>query len=161
MTMSNSHIRDGQVIRNAKVDFFDFDQQGGYAVPQQPFEIQPGDSFKTSCQYLSEDTVFGLSSQQEMCIAFLTYYPRQFIPYSGFEAPFMCGYDLPFPDCASDWEKTPLESDSDLSRTFGTPSDVCGGSGGDGGGAASGASGGKCLASAVGLSLVATLLGDF
>lgn len=125
MTMSNSHIRDGQVIRTGKVDFYDFEQQGAFAVQQPPFEIQPGDSFKTTCQYMSNEAVFGLSSQQEMCVAFLIYWPRQVQSLFGVDAPFMCGRDIQIPGCASDYEKISLESDADLSRTFGTTSDQC------------------------------------
>jgi hypothetical protein len=128
--MSNQHIRDGQVIREGRVDFFDFSQQGAYAIQQEPFEIQPGDSFKTTCQYSSPDAVFGISSQHEMCVVFLMYYPRTTRSFFGTEVPFTCGYDIPIPECASDWQQTALESSSDLDRTFGTPSDTCVGSGG-------------------------------
>lgn len=133
-TMKNDHIRAGQVIRSAQVQFYDFEQQGAYAVQQEPYEILPGDSFKTTCEYLSSDTVFGISSQEEMCMVFVAYYPRQTRSLFGLEAPYVCGYDLPIPDCASDWEQGPLEGESDLSRTFGTPSETCsidGSGGGD------------------------------
>jgi hypothetical protein len=121
LTMSNNQIRDGQVIRsNAHVDYFDFAQQGGYAVQQEPFQIYPADSFQTTCQYLTDNTTFGISSQEEMCVAFLLYYPRQKRSLFGFEAPYLCGYDIPIPDCASDYERVTIESETELERTFGT-----------------------------------------
>ena len=128
-SMSNYHMRgDGNVIRVGQVQFYDFSQQGAYAVQQEPFEIQPGDSFRTTCQYKSSNnTVFGLSSQNEMCIAFLMYYPRQTRSLFGTEVPFTCGYNIPIPDCVSDWEQTELKSVSDLGRTFGSsPGEGCG-----------------------------------
>lgn len=125
LTMSNDHMRDGQLIRRADVSYYDFSQQGAYSVQQPPFEIQPGDSFKTTCEYLDSDTVFGASSQQEMCMVFMAYYPRQSRSLFGLEAPFVCGYQIPLPDCASDWEMSPLEGVADLTRAFGTPSDSC------------------------------------
>lgn len=125
LTMSNEHIRDGQVIRRSEVQYYDFAQQGAYSVQQPPFQILPGDSFSTKCEYLDSDTVFGSSSQEEMCMVFLSYYPRTTRPLFGFEAPFVCGYDLPIPDCSAAYEMMPLEGVSDLTRSFGTPSDTC------------------------------------
>ena len=64
--MVNEQIRGGKVIHEGVVDVFEFDQQGSYNVPIEPFQIQPGDSFRTTCYY-RDGTEFGLSSQQEMC----------------------------------------------------------------------------------------------
>jgi len=70
-------MRDGQVIRSAAVDFWDFDQNGDQAVQQGSFEIMPGDAFRTRCYFDSNDgEVWGLASHNEMCISFLYYYPR-------------------------------------------------------------------------------------
>lgn len=124
--MSNIHIRDGKPIRAGQVEYYDFNQQGAFVVPQEPFQVLPGDSFQTTCQYKSNNsTVFGLSSSNEMCIAFLFYWPRQNISLGNFELPFTCGYDIPIPGCQSDWEQTDLTSVEDLNRTFGTSSDAC------------------------------------
>lgn len=127
--MTNAHFRDGELIRTGQVQFYDFAQQGGFVVQQEPFQIQPGDSFQTTCQYQSEEAVFGLSSSEEMCIAFLMYFPRQTMSLgvNSSEVPFICGYDVPIPGCASDWQQTELVSDSDLNRTFGSIGDVCNG----------------------------------
>ena len=77
VTASNEHIRNEQVIRSSRVNYWDFEQQGDLAVVQAPFQLNPGDSFRTVCTYNSaNDVVWGLGSEQEMCIAFLYYYPR-------------------------------------------------------------------------------------
>ena len=76
-TASNEHIRNGQVLRSSRVNFWDFEQQGDLAVVQAPFQLNPGDSFRTVCNYNSpNDVIWGLASEEEMCIAFLYYYPR-------------------------------------------------------------------------------------
>lgn len=56
-----------------------------------------------------------------MCIAFLLYYPRQKRTLFGFEAPYICGYNLPIPDCSSDYERAPLSA-TELERAFGSSS---------------------------------------
>lgn len=119
--MTNQQIRDGQVIREGRVDFFDFNHQGAYAIQQEPFDIQPGDSFKTTCQYSSPDVVFGVSSQEEMCMVFIQYYPRTTRSLFGVEVPFICGYNSSVLNCSSDYQQTALESSSDIDRVFGTP----------------------------------------
>jgi hypothetical protein len=128
-TMTNEHFRDGNLIRAGQVEFYDFSQQGGFVVQQEPFQIQPGDSFQTTCQYTDNEAVFGLSSSEEMCIAFLMYYPMQIMSFGedSPELPFICGYDTGIPGCTSDWEQTDLVSVSDLNRTFGDVGEVCNG----------------------------------
>lgn len=75
--MYNEQFRDGELIRTGVVDYYDFDQNGGPPVQQETFEIWPGDAFRTRCYFDSNDgEVWGLASQDEMCIAFLYYYPR-------------------------------------------------------------------------------------
>jgi len=76
--MYNEQIRNGEVIRMSAVDYFDFDQQGSQAIQQQPFQILPGDAFRTRCYFNGKDdsVTWGAGSHQEMCISFLTYYPR-------------------------------------------------------------------------------------
>jgi len=49
-----------QVIREAAVDYWEFDQNGNAAVQQDPFTIQPGDDFNTTCFYNGIVRVFGL-----------------------------------------------------------------------------------------------------
>jgi len=134
VSMYNQQVRDGEVIRSGSVDFFNFAQNGGPAVQQDPFEVKPGDGFKTVCHYRSQDDVaFGLSSQDEMCIAFLFYYPRQLLQDV---LPWACGYNLDFfpPQCSSDYDSATLTADSDLDRTFGSASEECPGGGTSGSG---------------------------
>jgi Copper type II ascorbate-dependent monooxygenase, N-terminal domain/DOMON domain/Copper type II ascorbate-dependent monooxygenase, C-terminal domain len=65
---TNELLRNGQVIHTAVVDYFDFEQQGNIPAQQKEFQIQPGDSFRTICYYKSKDEVWGLGSQDEMCM---------------------------------------------------------------------------------------------
>jgi hypothetical protein len=64
--MVNEVIRGGQVVHSGAVDVFEFSQQGSYRVPTEPFEVRPGDGFRTTCYY-RDGTEFGSSSQEEMC----------------------------------------------------------------------------------------------
>ena len=103
---------------------------------QDPFVVQPGDSFRTSCYFNAKsDTVFGLSSSEEMCMAFLYYYPRSTIqvPISAFvegaegslDMPWMCGLDTGFDACESEHTKESLTALEELDRAFGVPTDEC------------------------------------
>lgn len=114
---TNEVIRDGEVIHKGAVDFFDFDQQGSFQVQQSEFKVQPGDSFRTTCYY-RDGTEFGSSSQEEMCIAFLMYYPvKQFSGY-----PWVCAFDIPIPICEEELSiKNFLDLD-ELERVFGSAS---------------------------------------
>jgi hypothetical protein len=47
--ITNEQIRNGEVIRMASVDYFEFDQNGAAAAQQDSFDIQPSDGFMTSC----------------------------------------------------------------------------------------------------------------
>jgi Copper type II ascorbate-dependent monooxygenase, C-terminal domain len=81
--MYNEHVRNGHVIRTGAVDFFEFAVSAGPAVQQNSFEIRPGDAFNVQCFYRNDDAsanrTFGLASSQEMCVAFLLYYPRKVV----------------------------------------------------------------------------------
>jgi Copper type II ascorbate-dependent monooxygenase, N-terminal domain/Copper type II ascorbate-dependent monooxygenase, C-terminal domain/DOMON domain len=127
VSMVNYHIRNEQVIRMGKVEFWDFDQQGDFAVVQAPFQMNPGDSFRTVCKYDStNDVSWGIASEQEMCIAFLYYYPRKLISD---EIPIICGLGVGdfLPGC----EVTYSNSTQDfmmydqLERSFGTAPSSC------------------------------------
>jgi hypothetical protein len=61
---------------------------------------------------------FGLSSQEEMCIVFMYYYPRKQI--YGF-LPFFCnyGFEKVSPLCVADYNRNELLSPAALNRTFG------------------------------------------
>ena len=119
--MYNAQIRDGKIIHKGSVEFYDFSQSGMFSVIQEPFDIRPGDSFQTSCFYSAgANTTFGLGSADEMCIAYLFYYPRQVVPGSnGF--PYTCAFGLGgfFPQCEEVLTSRSLESTSQFNRSFG------------------------------------------
>lgn len=122
--IKNEQFRDGKLLRTGAIDFFSFDQQGNQAVQQEPFQVLPGDSFNTACYYrTSGDETFGLSSQEEMCMAFIFYYPRQMI-YSNI-VPWICGYDLGTTVCDAKYTRRSLTSDVDFERAFGGPNTQC------------------------------------
>jgi hypothetical protein len=115
----NEHIRNNEVIHRADAPFFDFAQRGNQAARIEPYTVQPGDSFRTVCQYnATNNELFGPGSQDEMCVSFLFYYPRQSLldTYG-----WICMYDIPFPACATNHTTRSLRTVSDLERSFGTP----------------------------------------
>ncbi|KAI2513742.1 copper type II ascorbate-dependent monooxygenase [Fragilaria crotonensis] len=129
ISMKNSQSRGNQVVRVGEVQFWDFDQQGNLGVVQAPFTIQPGDSFRTTCNYKTNNgEVFGLGSSDEMCIAFLFYYPRKALPSEYGDIPFMCGpkvFGDFLPDCDASWTRADLQDTSELGRTFGVAASSC------------------------------------
>mmetsp|Transcript_10951 Transcript_10951/g.18178 ORF Transcript_10951/g.18178 Transcript_10951/m.18178 type:complete len:618 (-) Transcript_10951:1445-3298(-) len=112
--MVNEAIRGGEVFHTATVEIFDFEQQGGFQPQQDSYQLQAGDKFRTTCYY-KDGTVFKEGSQDEMCIAFLLYYPRK--KFAGI--PFVCPYPGRFP-CAEEYVSTDLNGYEDLGRVFGT-----------------------------------------
>jgi hypothetical protein len=111
----NFVIRQGEIINHAAVDVWDFRRNGIKIVQQAPYELMPGDVFKTVCYYKNRDnaTVFGMGSEDEMCQAMLWYYPA--ISQShGFCAP-----NFPDPQCSADYN--PYNPGVDFGRFFGTP----------------------------------------
>lgn len=130
---TNQHIRDGEVIRTASTEVWDFDQNGNVPVKQQPYEVYPGDGFRMSCYFRGEeDTVFGLGSREEMCMAFLYYYPRKTfkveVPEGSFNLPWVCGYGIDWlgDACNATYEGDGiLDDDGDMNRLFGKQSESC------------------------------------
>ena len=96
--------------------------KGSFSVQQNSYKIMPGDSFRTTCFY-RDGSKFGLGSQEEMCIAYITYYPAKKL----MGTPFICPYhnvdDFSF--CKQEVDNLDLESDEDLGRTFGQSSAEC------------------------------------
>ena len=126
----NEQIRNNETIRAGMVDVWEFDQNGAASAMQQPFTIQPGDSFRTSCYYRDEygadnstGSMFGLSSQDEMCIAFLYYYPRKSMPLFGIDDfSWLCGVGLSQMDeydCDAAYDMRHLIDNSEIERQFG------------------------------------------
>jgi len=118
-SMINTHFRNGEVLREGVVEYWDFEQQGNLAVVQQPFELQPGDAFRTTCNYdASNGVAFGLGSQDEMCVGFLYYFPRmEYFLFCGI------GFDPFAPGCGVDYSVTP--DFSELDRSFGPAPATC------------------------------------
>lgn len=135
-SISNDQIRDGQVIRRGIGHYYDFEAQGGLMVAQRPFEVQPGDSFRTICSFDAEPGErWGLASSEEMCIAYLFYYPLQSIPIQDetgttvAQLQPLCGvgFEEIIPGCGVDYFVTPDFNNVDqIDRFFGTSNGVCG-----------------------------------
>lgn len=124
--MTNQVIRNGEVVNEARVDVFEFDQQGSFKVPQAQYQIQSGDSFRTTCYY-RDGTEFGLSSSEEMCVAFVLYYPAKQLNFGSFGSiPWFCSVGIDsLPVCKEEMQVTSLSSDEELGRAFGTPPSQC------------------------------------
>lgn len=121
VTASNEHIRNANVIRSSRVNFWDFAQQADFAVVQAPFQMNPGDAIRTVCTYNSaNDVLWGMGSDQEMCISLLYYYPRV-TTEDGF--PIICGLGVgeALLGCEATYNLTMDTSDLEemLGRTFG------------------------------------------
>ena len=112
--MFNEIIRDGEVMRRASVDYFEYEQAGLHEVQQGTFTIKPGDSIRTSCSFdttSSKNNVeYGYGSQDEMCVSYIHYYPKQNIPFG------VCGADWFFPACSATLTTEPI---SEVERVFG------------------------------------------
>ena len=91
---------------------------------QDSYRVLPGDSFRTTCYY-KDGSKFGLSSQEEMCIAFLMYYPAK---QSSLGQPWVCPHapwETTGTDCATELEYTDLHVVDGLGRSFGDSSGEC------------------------------------
>lgn len=120
--MTNQLIRNNHIVHTSKVDVFEFNQQGAFLVQQEPYEVKPGDTFRTSCYY-RDGAKFGLSSQEEMCIAFVMYYPAQ----SAGGYPWICPHGFQIPICSQELDRFDLEDEQGLDRVFGSSNGSCGG----------------------------------
>lgn len=115
-TMKNELVRNGEVVHTATVDFFDFDQSGNQLVQEPAYEVQHGDQYRTVCYYDNTNNgTFGYSSQEEMCIAFLIYYPKKSV-LNGY-IPWFCAMDAGFSPCEIEYSNRSLD---ELPRKFGT-----------------------------------------
>lgn len=100
-----------------------FFRSGLPKIRQQPYTINPGDSFVTKFWFDSENgTFFGKSSLEEMNEAFLLYYPaKRVLDY----APWSCTYNAPFGICNSSMITRSLTSTGELERVFGPTPPQC------------------------------------
>ncbi|KDR14580.1 MOXD1-like protein 1 [Zootermopsis nevadensis] len=74
------HIREGRELpRIAEDDNYDFNYQQARVLPEE-VAVFPGDELVTECVYQTpnrtEPTFGGYSTKEEMCLAFVLYYPR-------------------------------------------------------------------------------------
>ncbi len=108
----NQVHRDGEIIHESHIDYWDFDQTGTPAPQNEPYLVKKGDSFKTICYYNSDsNTKFGLGSEDEMCMVLILYFPKQNLSSCA-----LSGGST----CKSKFEgRTFLDSVSDLERVFG------------------------------------------
>jgi hypothetical protein len=139
----NDHFRNDQWIRSATADFYDFNQQGAQAVLQEPYQVQPGDSFRMQCYYENAEgtsRTFGLGSSEEMCIAYLFYYPAK-LTADGL--PMVCGVgvDAFLSECGIPANGVSMEENSSnvltAERVFGTATGQCSAESTDGEGTSS------------------------
>mmetsp|Transcript_24488 Transcript_24488/g.37251 ORF Transcript_24488/g.37251 Transcript_24488/m.37251 type:complete len:636 (+) Transcript_24488:115-2022(+) len=110
--LTNELIRDDTVINTATIDYWDFYQNGAAIVRQEPYVVQKGDAYRTTCYFHDEkgDVRYGAGSSDEMCMTFLYYYPRQVgwnncSPANSF-----------FASCRSEFSSVSLSSDSNFDR---------------------------------------------
>ena len=117
LRMSNQIIRHGEVIHEAVADYWDFSQAGNLNVQQPSFLLQRGDAIRTTCYYNSTGTTkFGMSSGDEMCIAYMIYYPKEAIPDK------MCTYSKDSSELSYHVETI---DEAGLEREFGVDSGHC------------------------------------
>lgn len=108
---SNKVIRDGKVISETSIDYWDYYQNGAVVVPHKSYELHKGDVISTICYYETKPGYkFGFGARDEMCFAGFLYYPRQ-------SSMVMCGLD--FGICSISYESVQLASEDDLGRSFG------------------------------------------
>jgi hypothetical protein len=122
--MTNEVIRNNRVVHTAAVEVFEYDAQGSPRVQQDTFQIKAGDGFRTTCYYRDGDQ-FGMSSQQEMCIAFLLYYPAKTLGFGDQQFAWSCYYGIGTSICNEVLDEAKLASEDELGRLFGKPADVC------------------------------------
>jgi len=130
--MTNEQIRNDDVVRTASTEVWEFNANGNIATKQEPYQLLPGDSFRTKCYYNgNSDSVFGLASQEEMCIAFLYYYPRRTfdvqLAEGNFSIPWLCGNGIDWLEgtCSAEYSGGTLEGEDGLNRKFGALKSQC------------------------------------
>jgi len=119
--MTHEVTRGNDVVHKSSVEVYDFDQQGNFQVPQDAYNILPGDGFRTTCYY-RDGTEFGLASQEEMCIAFIMYYPAKAFQFGmAWTCPYSSGdmFAAFLGGCTQELSQSTLNDDDELKRSFG------------------------------------------
>jgi hypothetical protein len=90
--------------------------------PQESYQVLPGDSFRTTCYY-KDGVKFGIGSDDEMCIAFILYYPARDL----LSMPWICPHGVPDygSGCVTELQQGDLDSVDELGRSFGASSGEC------------------------------------
>ncbi len=96
--------------------------KGAFRTPQKSYQVLPGDSFRTTCYY-KDGVKFGIGAEDEMCIAFILYYPARDL----LGVPWICPHGAPDDGsgCATELQQGDLDSVDELGRIFGASSGVC------------------------------------
>eukprot|EP00545_Synedropsis_sp_CCMP1620_P011459 CAMPEP_0119009488 /NCGR_PEP_ID=MMETSP1176-20130426/4395_1 /TAXON_ID=265551 /ORGANISM="Synedropsis recta cf, Strain CCMP1620" /LENGTH=636 /DNA_ID=CAMNT_0006962011 /DNA_START=21 /DNA_END=1931 /DNA_ORIENTATION=- len=111
LSMHNIQKRDGKEVRRGSVEYYDFNQ-GGHSVKQEPFQVLPGDTFETVCNYNGTRRLhFGVEASDEMCIAYLLYYPATDIYVA-------CSFQSGTANCSAQHTATQLVEAGQLERSF-------------------------------------------
>ena len=162
--MVNRVRRNGTIVHEGVIDYWDNQMSGLYPVPTNAFTIQAGDILETECYYNASKftgtttgpPLFGVGSQDEMCIAFLYYYPKLPNPLT------LCGIDTTTAttsskgSCQATHTLLDLKPEDHFGRGFGrTPKNTSAGVTGFGTGMESGAAKGSIL-----LSMVIAIMGS-
>lgn len=125
ITATQQQIRNGTVIRESKVEFFEFEHDGEHMARQDSFEVLPGDSFRTSCYFETDrdDLIFGSGSDDEMCSVSFVYYNEARL-LSGLY-PWVCIYDIPLLSACNASVTHTKQIDLAEMRSFGKAPDQC------------------------------------
>jgi len=109
----NQVVRHDSVVHESYIDYYDFDQTAGPSQANPPFQFNRGDEFRTICYYAANsDTKFGIGSTDEMCMAFVLYFPKQALDF--------CGVGNYHDECRATYDgKDNLESSAEFGRVFG------------------------------------------
>jgi len=108
----NEVIRGGETVHQSYIDYWDFDQSGTPAMQQETHQVFRGDVFRTTCYFEGDDSIkFGVGSTDEMCMAFILYYPKSTLAN--------CGVNYSDSQCQTDYKgKTKLDDVSQIGRSF-------------------------------------------
>jgi hypothetical protein len=114
--MVNQILRNGTIVHEASVDFWDFSQAGFMQIPQEPYILKRGDEIRTICYYEGDSmTTFGLGFQNEICMATLMYYPAQENVFRS-----LCEPDnLLVSVCTEEYSAVTLQGEEEIGRVFG------------------------------------------
>eukprot|EP00293_Proteomonas_sulcata_P015087 CAMPEP_0184299412 /NCGR_PEP_ID=MMETSP1049-20130417/10038_1 /TAXON_ID=77928 /ORGANISM="Proteomonas sulcata, Strain CCMP704" /LENGTH=497 /DNA_ID=CAMNT_0026609845 /DNA_START=132 /DNA_END=1625 /DNA_ORIENTATION=+ len=129
--------RNGQTVDTTKVDYWDFKAAGVHSpiTANNGFKPQKGDDFYIDCYFKTSSTglSFGVGSNDEMCMEFISYWPKQnfqqvadWIPRESCVLAQACDSCDPTP-FGNYLDNVGLSGDQDLGRAFDQTGDCRGG----------------------------------